>query len=101
MAAGLTQRALASRAGLSGKYVSEIERGTRDVPFSTLHALVERGLGLALDVSFLARGGRRAPDRPRQSRAVEDLAERIAGLEPALRRQVVKLAREIVALASR
>ena len=48
LAANLTQTQLGERAGLVGKYVSEIERGTRDVPLSTLQALVERGLGFRL-----------------------------------------------------
>ncbi|HEY4059598.1 MAG TPA: helix-turn-helix transcriptional regulator [Kofleriaceae bacterium] len=55
-AAGLTQAQLGKRAGIVGKYVSEIERGNRDVPFSTLRAIVEDGLGLTLDVRFESHG---------------------------------------------
>lgn len=51
----LTQRQLGERAGIVDKYVSEIERGTRDVPFSTLYKIVERGLELELDVVFRPR----------------------------------------------
>lgn len=51
----LTQRELGERAGIVDKYVSEIERGTRDVPFSTLYAIVEHGLELQLDVVFRPR----------------------------------------------
>ncbi len=51
----LTQRELGERAGIVDKYVSEIERGTRDVPVSTLFAIVEHGLELQLDVVFRTR----------------------------------------------
>src|SRR5580704_15434933 len=56
-AARLTQAELGRRAGIVGKYVSEIERGTRDIPFSTLRAIAEDGLGLVLDVRFRATAG--------------------------------------------
>ena len=51
-AAQLTQAQLGKRAGIVGKYVSEIERGNRDVPLSTLRRIVEDGLGLTLEVRF-------------------------------------------------
>lgn len=51
----LTQRELGKRAGIVDKYVSEIERGTRDVPVSTLYAIVEQGLDHRLDVVFRPR----------------------------------------------
>lgn len=51
----LTQRELGQRAGIVDKYVSEIERGNRDVPVSTLYAIVEQGLELRLDVAFRPR----------------------------------------------
>jgi transcriptional regulator with XRE-family HTH domain len=50
--AGLTQRELGERAGIVGKYVSEIERGTRDLPVSTLFAIAEGGLQRRLEISF-------------------------------------------------
>ena len=46
---GLTQEAVGERAGYSGKYVSEIERGLRDPALTTLERLVEQGMGCALD----------------------------------------------------
>ncbi len=58
--AGLTQSQLGRKAGIVGKYVSEIERGNRDVPFSTLRRIVEDGLGLSLDIRFEAKGSHRA-----------------------------------------
>jgi len=97
--AGLTQHALAGRAGLSDKYVSEIERGTRDIPFSTLHAIVESGLGLTLEVSFPAKG--RSPTKPPMPKAVEDLARLIAELPPESRAEVITIVRDILKLAQR
>ena len=55
---GLTQEQLGKRAGIVGKYVSEIERGTRDPRLSTLLAIVE-GLGRALEVEFRKKNGSR------------------------------------------
>lgn len=40
------------RSGFTGKYVSEIERGLRDVPLSTLHSLVVDGLGFPMAEAF-------------------------------------------------
>lgn len=59
----LTQRELGERAGIVDKYVSEIERGTRDVPFSTLYAIVVHGLELQLDVVFRPREQQRFATR--------------------------------------
>ena len=55
---GLSQEGLADLAGMHRTYVSEIERGTRDVPMSTLYAIVE-GLGLRLAMEFRMRSGSR------------------------------------------
>jgi transcriptional regulator with XRE-family HTH domain len=90
-AAGLTQEQLGRRAGIVGKYVSEIERGTRDVPFSTLHAIVEDGLGLRLDIRFgtaAEGGGRGAKLAAPLPRSVEMVARQIAAM-PAERRTAV------------
>jgi len=99
--AGLTQGALANRAGLSAKYVSEIERGTRDVPFSTLHAIVESGLGLTLEVAFptkpTPRSGTTRPPLPRQ---IAEVARQLAELPEAERTAVVRIVRDLIALAS-
>lgn len=97
--AGLTQHALAKRAGLSDKYVSEIERGTRDIPFSTLHAIVESGLGLTLEVGFPAKG--RSPTRPPLPKAVDELARLIAELPGETRVEVIAIVRDIIKLAAR
>ncbi|MEO6776300.1 MAG: helix-turn-helix transcriptional regulator [Kofleriaceae bacterium] len=90
VAAGLTQDQLGKRAGIVGKYVSEIERGTRDVPFSTLHGIVEDGLALRLDVRFgtAAENGRATKVIAPLPRPVELIARAIAEL-PAERRTLV------------
>lgn len=93
--AGLTQAALGKRAGIVAKYVSEIERGNRDVPFSTLQAIVERGLGLVLEMRMLPAGSRLAPAAP--AFAPELFA--VARLTPAKRRAVVAIVRGALALA--
>ncbi len=49
---GLTQIEVSQRTGLSDKLISEIERGRRDVRFSTLGVLVENGLALSLAEFF-------------------------------------------------
>lgn len=93
--AGLTQRALGDRAGIVGKYVSEIERGTRDVPISTLLVIVERGLQLHLDISFRAhtRGVAQVP------MYMLDIAHVVAELAPDRRAKVLGLIRGVVELA--
>jgi len=101
MAANLTQAQLGKRAGIVGKYVSEIERGTRDIPFSTMHAIVEDGLDLHLDVRFgaAAEGGRRGARPPAPlPRSVELLARAIAELPPEPRAAVLATVRNLLRL---
>jgi transcriptional regulator with XRE-family HTH domain len=98
IAADLTQSALARRAGLSGKYVSEIERGTRDVPFSTLHALVHDGLKRNLEHKFSdASGHAHGNGHPR---GVSEVARAIAALPEARRATVLALVRAALRLAN-
>ena len=71
IAAGLTQEALADRAGLSVRGIADLERGVRRFPhFHTLRCLVE-ALDLAPDdrVSLVAAGQR----RPRSGEPVADV----------------------------
>ncbi len=96
-AAELTQAGLARRAGISGKYVSEIERGTRDVPFSTLHALVHDGLRRRLDVKFSEPGGQ--TNGSGLPRAVAEVARAIAELPDERRTEVVAIVRAALRLA--
>ena len=96
MSAHLTQDTLGRRSGIVGKYVSEIERGTRDIPFSTLHAIVESGLGLQLDIGFRAKGPMRQP----LPRAVEELARTIAALTDDERVLILAIVRSALKLAT-
>lgn len=84
----LTQRQVAQRTGIGAKYVSEIERATRDIPFSTLYALVERGLQLRLDVAIREKTTTRTVVLPSN---VEQLAALIADLPIATRTRVVEI----------
>jgi len=104
-AASMTQDMLGNRAGIVGKYVSEIERGTRDVPFSTLYSVVEDGLGLRLDITFETRnangsGVSEAP-RPPLPPTVEEVARAIADLPAEVRTSVLELVRGMVGLAKK
>lgn len=94
VAAGLTQSALGRKAGIVGKYVSEIERGNRDVPFSTLRAIVEDGLGLSLDVRFEAKGSHRSTSMPAIAPELREIAE----LPPESRKAVLAIVRSLLAL---
>ncbi len=86
--AELTQNDLGERAGLVGKYISEIERGTRDIPFSTLLAVIEDGLGMQLDIQV------------RRTRSeVPKLAAAIDALPDEQRRQMIAILRDLLKLA--
>ncbi|MBX3160643.1 MAG: helix-turn-helix domain-containing protein [Deltaproteobacteria bacterium] len=98
--AGWTQREVALRADLSPKYISEIERGTRDVPINTLRAIVEDGLGLAVDIRFPPRAGA-AVARDALPRPVDEVARLVADLPEDRRAEVVRLIRALVKLAAR
>ncbi len=98
-AAGLTQEAVAERAGFGGKYLGEIEKGLRDVPLSTLRAIAENGLGVHLDKVVGAKGvpssTRNAPPRA-QPRDVELTAELIGRLPLRQRRPLLALVKEMI-----
>jgi transcriptional regulator with XRE-family HTH domain len=90
LAQGLTQAEVSERAGFTVKYVNEIENGRRrDLPLSTLAAIVERGLGASLSAVF-ARETRRKAARvnPVLPSNIEALAHEIARL-PASKRDAV------------
>lgn len=97
-AAGLTQARLGSRSGIEGKYVSEIERGTRNVPLSTLHAIVRKGLGVDLEVR-LGDAGRPGPG-PLPA-AIESVARAIQALPPKQQRTVLGIIEMMLALTKR
>lgn len=74
-ARGWTQQQVASRVGLTSKYISEIERGLRDLPLSTLQRVVEDGLDAVL-VEVLP------PARVRADPGAEDKLARLVGAWP-------------------
>lgn len=94
--AGLTQRELGERAGIVGKYVSEIERGTRDVPLSTVWAVVERGLQLQLDLVFRRRD---ATSRPIVPPRIEEIWWTLAALPIERQTKIISLLRGMIDLA--
>ena len=96
--ADLTQEEVEERAGFSGKYVSEIERGLRDPPLTTLEKLA-RGIGCEVSDVF-------APLRANPSRAIArpgpkqtEWDRRLANLSPRRRDRVAKVWREVATLA--
>jgi transcriptional regulator with XRE-family HTH domain len=89
--AKLSQEAVGERAGFTGKYIGEIEKGVRDVPLSTLRAVVESGLGLELDTIFGERPHRRVAIDRVLARDVELTAELLSGLPLKMRRPLVAL----------
>jgi transcriptional regulator with XRE-family HTH domain len=100
-AAELTQDALGKKAGIVGKYVSEIERGTRDIPMSTLQAIVESGLGMRLEIEFRAKNGSRPNIRlPALPPAIEEVARAMAALPADERNRVLAIVRGILGLVS-
>ncbi len=94
MSAGLTQSELGKKAGIVGKYVSEIERGNRDIPFSTLRRIVEDGLGLSLDVRFEAKGSHKLAALPPMAAELREVAE----LPAESRKAVLAVVRSLLAL---
>lgn len=97
----LTQEELGVRAGYTAKYVSEIERGLRDPPLSTLDRLASNGL--TCQVQDLFDGGVRAnPARSKVPvawpRAVRKIADELAALPPNTQARVVTIIRALMAL---
>ena len=83
----LTQEVVAERAGYTAKYIGEIEHGKRDIPLSTLRAVVESGLGLSLDAVFADKGRKVAPlERIPLPRDIELTANVLATLPMKIRR---------------
>jgi transcriptional regulator with XRE-family HTH domain len=86
LALGLTQDELAERAGLSGRAISDLERGLKQAPRASTVRLLVRGLGLpdAEAAAPAARGpatagpcpGHRAHPRPSQPAAADDQLRR-------------------------
>jgi len=105
-ARGLTQEQVGERAGFSGKYVSEVERGLRNLPLSLLRAITQ-GLGASLEQVFAGlevastEAVHEAPPSYEAAplpRNVAELSRALAALPPARRRRVVAVMRSMVAL---
>lgn len=104
-ARGLTQEELGERAGFTGKYISEVERGLRDLPLSTLRA-ISHAAGASLDDLFHGvESGLKLPLRdPAEpvepfSREVLAILKALTHLPPARRRKVLAALRAMVDLA--
>lgn len=96
---GLTQEEVARRAGFTAKYLSECERGLRDLPITSLRAMVEDGLSSSL-ARALPDGdpARREPARG-LPRALVALCRDVADLAPGARRAVIAIVRAATTLA--
>lgn len=97
----LSLEVVGEKSGFSAKYVAEVERGERSLPFATLAAIVERGLSTSLEHVFAGFPGRRRgvlDDEP-LPHAVLDAAHKIAVLPTAKRARVLAALREVLALA--
>ena len=99
-ARGLTQEEVAARAGFTAKYLSECERGLRDLPLTTLRAIVEDGLSSSLARSLPNGVEARRPPRG-FPRALVVLCRDVAALGAGERRAVVAIARAATTLARR
>jgi transcriptional regulator with XRE-family HTH domain len=101
-AQGWTQEDVAERAGYSAKYISEIERGRRDPPLSTLARIAERGLGCSFDDVVGADDDVRRPKSASEALPanVRAVADEIAALpSKAARGAVIAVLRAAMALA--
>lgn len=91
--ASLSQEQVGDRAGFGGKYIGEIEKGIRDVPLSTLRAVVENGLGVTLETIFSGRT--RYIERAEHARDVELTAAALADMPLRVRRAVNALVKAL------
>ncbi len=89
----LTQDEVASRAGFSSKYISEIERGCRDMPLSTLCRIVEHGLEWRVDEALFGLTTQESlnPAEELISPMVQKLAVEIAALPEEQQYRVVEV----------
>jgi transcriptional regulator with XRE-family HTH domain len=109
---GRTQEEVGERAGFSGKYVSEIERGLRDPPLTTLVRIAEQGLGGRVEQLLSSPNPVRpgpigshqsagAADRDATpAAAIQRLAGQLSSLPEATRRRVLRLIRGVLQLAA-
>lgn len=112
-ARGWTQQQVASRVGLTSKYISEIERGLRDLPLSTLQRVVEDGLDGALvevlpaarvrvDCEVEGKLGRLVNAWSRSDhRALEALVEALSARSASVRRELLAAYRRLTGVFER
>ena len=98
---GRTQEDVAERSGYTGKYVSEVERGLRDLPLSTLERIAAYGVDTRVDCLFGGQAGEGAhlDPVPELPRSVRQVALGLAALPERKRRQVLALVKELINLA--
>lgn len=99
---GLSQEEVGERSGFTGKYISEIERGRRDPPFTTLTAIATKGIGVGLATVFRDGAGpsvaheTAAPYGTRLPVAIRRLARELMAISPRERRRIVTAIRTLV-----
>jgi transcriptional regulator with XRE-family HTH domain len=86
--AGLTQEAIAHRAGMTAKYVSQVETGRSNPSVAALASLVEDGLGMPLGAFFATETAVRA-----EVRQITALLER---RPVAVRRRALRIVRALL-----
>lgn len=84
-AAGLTQEALAERARVSTKYLSDVERGKVNASIAVLYELAEQGLGISL-IALL----NFSIDLDEGRRTREELTGLVEGQPPEARRRALR-----------
>ena len=89
---GLTQDEVATRAGLTSKYLSEVENGHSNPSLLVLHAVAEKGLKMPLAALFTYdTNAKDAQDDSRQLVAI------VAGQSRAVRRRALRVLQALVA----
>jgi transcriptional regulator with XRE-family HTH domain len=90
MRLNLTQEDVAQGAGVTTKFLSEIENGHKSPTIGALASIVEKGLGMSLSAFF-------AVDDPLDLRDDLDSLRALLGTQPAaMRRRVLRLVRALL-----
>ncbi len=91
VAADLTQEQLAEAAGITAKYLSEVESGQVNASIKVLHALSEQGLQIPLAAFFNFSVG-----IDEAKAAVEEVARLLSAQPEAERQRVLRVLRALV-----
>jgi transcriptional regulator with XRE-family HTH domain len=86
--ASMTQETAAHRAGLTAKYVSQVETGKANPTIGALARLVEHGLGVSLALFFATEAAARSE--------AQQIVALLEGQPAAVRRLAVKIVRVLV-----